>query len=391
MMNVKERCRGFRTKMAVLAAAAAVSMALGMPGSVSQAEELTVTGSEEVAVVIGSGGATSGENTESSAEGSENTDAAAEGAEGGESAEAESTGGTASEVTVTAGSARVRSEASTSSSVAGSASSGTVMTVTSETQGDDGNLWYGVSYEDGGETITGYIRSDLVEVTQTAAPEVPEETTPETAPAETTDQVNTSDEYYVQYADDGTGNSTWYLVDNAMGTRYKVSDLLSAQSINEDNQAAMDSQSSSLRIVIIVLAVIIVLLIAVVTFMIIKMRNSYDDDYDDDDDEDDDEDDEDDDEDEEDEDDEDEDDEEYYRPRRSRVRPARRPVRQSRYEDDDEDDEDEEEDEMPRRSRGRRPETRREAPASRSKNWQAKNFMDEDDDDDMDFEFLDLK
>ena len=46
------------------------------------------------------------------------------------------------------------------------------------------------------------------------------------------------------------------------------------------------------------------------------------------------------------------------------------------YEDEDDEDEEEEEEERPRRKKGK------------SKDWQSKNFLD---DDDLEFEFLDLK
>ena len=132
-----------------------------------------------------------------------------------------------------------------------------------------------------GETVSGYIRSDLVEVTQTAQAETPAETTSET-PSETpseTESVST-DEYSVSYADDGTGTgvSDWYLNDNVNGTRYKISDLLNAQQTNESNIAVMEEQTGNMRMIIIILAVIIALLVIVVTILIFRLRNSYEDD-----------------------------------------------------------------------------------------------------------------
>ena len=121
--------------------------------------------------------------------------------------------------------------------------------------------------------------------------------------------------------------------DNTMGTRYQVSDLLNAEETNKNNQATIDQTAKSMRFVVILMAFVIVVLIIVVTILIIKVRSTYEDydDYDDDDEDD---------------------------------------------EDDDEDEDEEEEEERPRRKKGK------------SKDWQSRNFLD---DDDLEFEFLDLK
>ena len=82
------------------------------------------------------------------------------------------------------------------------------------------------------------------------------------------------------------------------------------------------------------------------------------------------------------EDDDDDEDEDEERPRRrpAKKAPVKKPVRRPRvdeYEDEDDEDEDEEEEEeRPRRKKGK------------SKDWQSRNFLD---DDDLEFEFLDLK
>lgn len=199
----------------------------------------------------------------------------------------------------------------------------------------------------------------------TAEPAVDE--TQETEEPEEEPIVDNSADYSVAFEDDGSGSSAWYLHDNTMGTRYQVSDLLNAEETNKNNQATIDQTAKSMRFVVILMAFVIVVLIIVVTILIIKVRSTYED-YDDyDDDEEDDEDDEDDDEDE---------DEEEERPRRfGRKKPARY-VEEDDDEEDDEDEDEEEEEERPRRKKGK------------SKDWQSRNFLD---DDDLEFEFLDLK
>lgn len=341
-------------------------------------------------------GTTTTTTTDTNAAEDGNADAAAE-----DNAAGTAAAGTVTSATVTSSSVNIRSEASTSASLAGKATSGQELTVTGETQGSDGKTWYAVTFDN----VSGYIRSDLVEAhvsEATAEPAVDE--TQETEEPEEEPIVDNSADYSVAFEDDGSGSSAWYLHDNTMGTRYQVSDLLNAEETNKNNQATIDQTAKSMRFVVILMAFVIVVLIIVVTILIIKVRSTYED-YDDyDDDDEDDEEDEDDDEDEEeeeerprrfgrkkparyveedDDDDDDEDDdedEEEERPRRrpAKKAPVKKPVRRSRvdeYEDEDDEDEDEEE-ERPRRKKGK------------SKDWQSRNFLD---DDDLEFEFLDLK
>lgn len=344
-------------------------------------------------------GTTTTTTTDTNAAEDGNADAAAEDNAAEDNAAVTAAAGTVTSATVTSSSVNIRSEASTSASVAGKATSGQELTVTGETQGSDGKTWYAVTFDN----VSGYIRSDLVEAhvsEATAEPAVDE--TQETEEPEEEPIVDNSADYSVAFEDDGSGSSAWYLHDNTMGTRYQVSDLLNAEETNKNNQATIDQTAKSMRFVVILMAFVIVVLIIVVTILIIKVRSTYED-YDDyDDDDEDDEDDEDDDEDEdeeeerprrfgrkkparyveEDDDDDDDEDEEEERPRRrpAKKAPVKKPVRRSRvdeYEDEDDEDEDEEEEEeRPRRKKGK------------SKDWQSKNFLD---DDDLEFEFLDLK
>lgn len=345
-------------------------------------------------------GTTTTTTTDTNAAEDGNADAAAEDNAAEDNAAGTAAAGTVTSATVTSSSVNIRSEASTSASVAGKATSGQELTVTGETQGSDGKTWYAVTFDN----VSGYIRSDLVEAhvsEATAEPAVDE--TQETEEPEEEPIVDNSADYSVAFEDDGSGSSAWYLHDNTMGTRYQVSDLLNAEETNKNNQATIDQTAKSMRFVVILMAFVIVVLIIVVTILIIKVRSTYED-YDDyDDDEEDDEEDEDDDEDEDEEeerprrfgrkkparyveedddedDDEDEDEEEEEeRPRRrpAKKAPVKKPVRRSRVDEyEDEDDEEEEEEERPRRKKGK------------SKDWQSKNFLD---DDDLEFEFLDLK
>lgn len=346
----------------------------------------------------------SGTSTPAGEDGGSNEEGEAEAPENEEGGSEASVGGTVTSATVTANNVNVRSDASTSASVAGKVSSGTELTVTGEKADSSGMTWYAVT--DGG-SLTGYIRSDMVEAHITEAVPAEPEQTPEDQPAEEPEEPVVTNDYFVQYEDDGTGTGTnaWYLYDNTMGNKYSVSQLLSAQETNQNNEKLMEEQTGKLKMIIVAMAAVILILIVVLTVFILKLRNSYDDDdYDDEDDED--EDDEDDeeeeeeprkrrfgfggrrsrDEDDEDDDDEDDDEEEEEERRSRRKAPVSKPVsqkpsRRSKYDEDEDDEEDEEEEYRPRRS----------AKASKGqsdKSWQSKNFLD---DDDLEFEFLDLK
>ncbi|MBR6390900.1 MAG: SH3 domain-containing protein, partial [Lachnospiraceae bacterium] len=74
-------------------------------------------------------------------------------------ARAETTG------TVTVDNAKVRSDASTDSSTVGTLANGTSITVNGEKTDSSGNVWYQVTLSDG---KTGYVRSDLMSVTESA-------------------------------------------------------------------------------------------------------------------------------------------------------------------------------------------------------------------------------
>ncbi|MBO4898666.1 MAG: SH3 domain-containing protein, partial [Lachnospiraceae bacterium] len=67
--------------------------------------------------------------------------------------------------TVTVDNAKVRSDASTDSSVVSTLANGTTISVNGEKTDSSGNVWYQVTLSDG---KTGYVRSDLMNVTETA-------------------------------------------------------------------------------------------------------------------------------------------------------------------------------------------------------------------------------
>ena len=61
---------------------------------------------------------------------------------------------------------RVRAEASTNSSIVTQVKKSTAITVTGQATGDDGKVWYKVSFIVDGAEVSGFIRSDFVQLTE---------------------------------------------------------------------------------------------------------------------------------------------------------------------------------------------------------------------------------
>ncbi|MBP5222171.1 MAG: SH3 domain-containing protein, partial [Lachnospiraceae bacterium] len=78
------------------------------------------------------------------------------------------TGHAASEGKIKAASANIRQEASASSTAVGSALKGSKVEILGQTTGADGKVWYQIRVD---ANVTGYIRSDLVEITDGSTPD----------------------------------------------------------------------------------------------------------------------------------------------------------------------------------------------------------------------------
>ncbi|MBR1771847.1 MAG: SH3 domain-containing protein, partial [Lachnospiraceae bacterium] len=96
---------------------------------------------------------------------------------------------------VVANSAKIRKDASTSSESVGSAAKGTAITITGQTTGSDGNTWYQVTVD---ANTTGYIRSDLVEITDGSTPGTVVAATTTTTTTSSTPTTSTPDENIVE-------------------------------------------------------------------------------------------------------------------------------------------------------------------------------------------------
>ena len=179
--------------------------------------------------------------------------------------------------TVTGGqSVRVRSNASTTSQIVTTAENGMALTVTGQATGTDGKTWYQVTFISNSVEVTGFIRSDYVQLSgelQAPVEEQPVEEQPtDEQPAE--DTQTTSKDWDTQLQGDA-----WYLLDMAGQKQYKIDDLFnSLNQITEINAQfeANQKKISSQKAVIIILVILLVAAAAAVTLLIFKIKDMND-------------------------------------------------------------------------------------------------------------------
>ena len=227
--------------------------------------------------------------------------------------------------TVAVESARVRQEASTNAGIAGSLSSGDTVTIVDETE-SGGSTWYQVSYTQDGEEVTGWLRSDLLSVSETEEPETteePAETEEPEAPAAaytiqepseapsadyliqtsvlvgdasyTAWQADAETALYLVWASASDGSSGWYWYDPAQGTfqqdlgQFSSQGLVAAlqRELTTLKDSSADSLSMRLYIIIGLGVLCVILLVLVIVFAVRSRGMGYeyedDEDYDEDD------------------------------------------------------------------------------------------------------------
>ena len=157
--------------------------------------------------------------------------------------------------------AKIRKGAGTNFDTAGSVMQGITMSVSGIATGSDGKNWYQISYTDNNNTINGFIREDLVE---------------ESVPMEETPQPDLeSQDYYVKYIANESGEMDWYLFNNIKGTSMNLTQMLSVIEQIENKELKEADQVSNMKMIIIAMAGVLVILIVVVTILIFKLRDSY--------------------------------------------------------------------------------------------------------------------
>ena len=193
--------------------------------------------------------------------------------------------------TVISDSVNVRKGAGTGYDSVGKVKNGDTVTITGEANGTDGKTWYQVTFGD--NSTTGYIRSDLVQISevtqeQTENTEVTENTEGGEEQAEgenTEDQTESQDNsvsadsttgdgtYSLYYTTDESGNGIWYLYDNVGGYRVKVNELIeAAQSADAVN--GLRKTANNYKTIAIILGIGVILLVAAVIVLALKLRDS---------------------------------------------------------------------------------------------------------------------
>lgn len=175
--------------------------------------------------------------------------------------------------TVTGGDVNVRSSASTSAAKVTAAKNGTAITVTGKATGNDGKVWYQVNFINDGTEVTGFIRSDYVELGEIIEENLPAEEPAAEPDVEEDAAQPQSKEYDTVLESKEDGTQEWYLYDYGSGLKYSIPDLMAVTQNNAEADGIMEKQVKQQKIVIIVLVVFVVILILGLTLLFFKMHD----------------------------------------------------------------------------------------------------------------------
>lgn len=177
----------------------------------------------------------------------------------------------------------VRAKASKNAGWVASVQKNTAVTVTGYMDASDGR-WYLLSFDQSGQQVQGFIRSDYVslngELQEPAAevPEQPAETPTEEVPADNggeNQEVQTPDQPY----DVGIVNEKWYLFDYDNGKQYAISDFITAKDNYKAKLEESEKKLNGKNILVVVLILVIVALVGVLAFFVYKLFFNQDADF----------------------------------------------------------------------------------------------------------------
>lgn len=170
---------------------------------------------------------------------------------------------------------RIRSNASTQSQIVTTVQNGLALTVTGQAAGldEDGKAWYQVNFISNGAEVSGFIRSDFVQLS--------EELTPYTDPAETDQGAEEEPEPspepetpkdYETVLQDGQ----WYLLVNATNQGYSIDELFQQSQGNTEAYEALQKTVKTEKSWIVILVILFTLAVATVAFLIYKIKDMSD-------------------------------------------------------------------------------------------------------------------
>ena len=162
----------------------------------------------------------------------------------------------------------VRADASTNAEIVAKATNGLTLSVTGTKPGTDGNTWYYLSFNKDGVSVTGYIRSDYVnlsgelkEPSSEAEPD-PVQTTTETV------QTTVQKHWDTQEQADG-----WFLLDYEQGKQYNIDNMFEKEEANAAQIEELKGKVKSLRTGLIIVVIILVVVVAAAVFFFMKWKD----------------------------------------------------------------------------------------------------------------------
>ena len=168
---------------------------------------------------------------------------------------------------------KIRKGPGTNYDTAGGIKPGITIPVYGIAVGDDGKNWYRISYSENNTTIEGFIREDLVEITERKEAALQE--TEEVPVGEEASPDAQNQDYYLKYIANASGEMDWYLFDNTKGTSMSLTQILNVIDQVKNKELKDGEDLATMKMVVIVLAVIVIILIVALTIMIFKLRDSY--------------------------------------------------------------------------------------------------------------------
>ncbi len=162
----------------------------------------------------------------------------------------------------------VRADASTNAEIVAKATNGLTLSVSGTKQGTDGNTWYYLTFNKDGASVTGYIRSDYVnlsgdlrEPSSEAEPD-PVQTTTETV------QTTVQKHWDTQEQADG-----WFLLDYEQGKQYNIDNMFEKEEANAAQIEELKGKVKSLRTGLIIVVIILVVVVAGAVFFFMKWKD----------------------------------------------------------------------------------------------------------------------
>ncbi|MBP3736481.1 MAG: SH3 domain-containing protein, partial [Lachnospiraceae bacterium] len=175
----------------------------------------------------------------------------------------------AATATVSGTNVNVRESASTGSSVVGTANTGDTFSVSDPVTASDGSKWYKVTLSNGN---SGYIRSDLLSITEDPEPATSQAEPVATEPEPAATEPAASEKYQLVNVPDASGNDVWYVYDYEEGLRIKVEDLSQYDTIKSDADK-FEKNANRYRTLLIIFAILLVALLVALALLILRLRD----------------------------------------------------------------------------------------------------------------------